>query len=121
MTWNTQPSILATHESSIAPATSNVYWEWDITKLSQDWYSSLQANYGLLLKNNNESSTTPYGYFGASENIPAYIPKMTITYTVVPIGTEDFWYQTQEGVNPSNGNLTITESDFVFRIQRVGR
>jgi len=113
ISWNTQPSFLATSESSIAPAIANAYWEWDVTKLSQDWYSGLQPNYGMILKNRDES-TAPYGYFAASENQLIYVPKLTITYTVDPIGVEDFWYHTEEGINPSNGNLTLLETDFTL-------
>lgn len=114
VTWNNQPSISTASESSVASSLANAYWEWDITKLSQDWYNGLQSNYGILLKNRDESSASSYGYFAASENRAQFIPKITITYTVDPIGSEEFWHVTDEGVNPFNGNFSLLETDFVL-------
>ncbi|MFB5197420.1 DNRLRE domain-containing protein [Neobacillus sp. KR4-4] len=111
VTWDTQPSAAATAESSLAPNTSNAFWVWYITKLTQDWYNGVQSNYGLMLKNRDES-TAPWASFTTKENTASYVPKISITYEVDPIGLEDFWHRTEDGINPSNGNLILTEADF---------
>jgi YD repeat-containing protein len=113
VTWDSQPTAAVTAESSAAPNNYNLFWVWYITKLAQDWYNGGQANYGMMLKNRDES-TAPWASFTTKENTAAYAPKLSITFEVDPIGLEDFWHQTEEGVNPSNGNLTLTEIDLVI-------
>ncbi|MEH6908907.1 DNRLRE domain-containing protein, partial [Neobacillus drentensis] len=113
VTWDTQPLAAATAESSLAPNTYNAFWVWYITKLTQDWYNGVQSNYGLMLRNRDES-TAPWASFTTKENTATYVPKISITYEVDPIGLEDYWHQTEEGINPSNGNLTLSETDFVI-------
>ncbi|NMD72143.1 DNRLRE domain-containing protein [Bacillus sp. DNRA2] len=110
VTWNSQPAILPTSESSASPGTFNAFWRWEITKLIQDWYNGTQANYGIMLKNRDETSA-PYGFFTTKENTATYEPRITLTYTVDPIGLEEYWHRTEEGINPSNGNLSLSETD----------
>ena len=49
-TWNTQPTIASTAESSVTSNVSGAYWQWYITQLTKDWYSGAQPNYGFMLK-----------------------------------------------------------------------
>ncbi len=110
VTWNTQPSIAAAKESTATNNTYNQYWQWDTTQLVKDWYSGAQANYGFMLKHQNEA-TSPFRAFN-TVNIGTNTPKLTINYWVDPIGIEDFWGYTKDGVNPANGNLVLSQNDF---------
>jgi len=109
VTWNTQPSIAGTKESTVTSSSYNAYWSWDLTKLAKDWYNGVQANYGLMLKQQNET-TSPYRTF-TSVNNGTNTPRLSINYRVEAIGIESFWTNTEDGVNPTNGNLVYQEID----------
>lgn len=108
-TWNAQPSLGGSPESTTTDNKVNAYWQWDITKLAKDWYNGVQANYGMMLKQKNEA-TSPYRSFN-SVNSGNNTPRITVNYTVAGIGLESFWTNTEDGVNPANGNLIYQESD----------
>ncbi|ESU31423.1 hypothetical protein G3A_16780 [Bacillus sp. 17376] len=108
-TWNSQPSTATTKESTVTSNTYNAYWSWDITSLAKDWYNGVQANYGMMLKQQNET-TSPYRTF-TSVNNGINTPRLTVNYRVEAIGLESFWTNTEEGVNPANGNLVYRETD----------
>ncbi|MGM0879095.1 MAG: DNRLRE domain-containing protein [Bacillota bacterium] len=108
-TWNSQPTIGANPETTTTNNTSNAYWQWTITQLVKDWYNGVQPNYGFMLKQQNET-TSPYRTF-TSVNNGNNTPRLTINYTVDPIGVENFWNLTKEGVNPANGNLVFQDTD----------
>ncbi|MCM3068244.1 DNRLRE domain-containing protein [Priestia flexa] len=109
VSWNTQPSVANQLEASTTSNAVNAYWKWDVTKLVKDWYNGDQANYGFMLKQQNETSS-PYRTF-TSVNNGVNTPRLTVNYTVDPIGDEDFWVKTEEGINPSNGNLLLNQTD----------
>jgi|GEM_PF-643385 len=109
VTWSTQPTIKATKESTVTNNTVNSYWQWDITQLAKDWYNAVEPNYGLMLKQQNET-TSPFRAFN-SVNSGSNTPRLTINYTVDPIGLEDYWGYSTNGVNVANGNLVVQESD----------
>jgi RHS repeat-associated protein len=112
VTWNNQPSIGSTKESTVTSSTANAYWSWEITQLVKDWYNGIQPNYGLMLKQQNEASS-PYRTFN-TVNSGTNTPRITINYWVEPIGTESFWMTTKDGVNPANGNLVLQETDLAI-------
>jgi hypothetical protein len=112
VTWNNQPSIGSTKESTVTSNTVNAYWSWEITQLVKDWYNGIQPNYGLMLKQQNESSS-PYRTFN-TVNSGTNTPRITINYWVEPIGKESFWMTTKDGVNPANGNLVLQETDLAI-------
>ena len=62
-----------------------------------------------MLKQQNESTST-YRSFN-TVNSAINTPRLTINYTVDPIGLENFWGYTKDGVNPANGNLVLKETD----------
>ncbi len=109
-TWNTQPAIGQNPETTTTNNTYNQYWQWDITQLTKDWYNGVQSNYGFMLKQQNED-TSPFRAFNTVNN-GTNTPTLTITYWIDPIGLEDFWGYTKDGVNPANGNLVLQQSDF---------
>lgn len=108
VTWNTQPTIHATPESTVTSNASGAYWQWDITQLTKDWYNGVTPNYGFMLKQQNEG-TSPYRSFNTVN--ATNTPRLTINYTIDPIGLEDFWGYTEDGVNPANGNLVLQQTD----------
>lgn len=87
-TRNTQPATAATRESGVTGSSANAYWQWVITQLTKDWYNGVQPNYGFMLKQQNET-TTPWRGFN-SVSYGSNSPRLTINYTVDPIGTEDY-------------------------------
>ena len=109
VTWNTQPTTSNTKESTVTSNAYNAYWSWDITTLARDWYNGYQANYGFMLKQQNETAS-PYRSFN-SVNSNTNTPRLTINYRVEPIGLESFWTTTKDGVNPANGNLVYQSTD----------
>jgi RHS repeat-associated protein len=109
VTWNTQPTNSSTKESTVTSSSNNQYWGWDITKLAKDWYNGVQANYGLMLKQQNET-TSPYRTF-TSVNNGTNTPRLTVNYRVEAIGLESFWTTTKDSVNPANGNLVYQNTD----------
>jgi len=108
-TWNNQPTIAATAETTTTSNTVNAYWQWTITQLVKDWYNGIQPNYGFMLKQQNKS-TSPYRTF-TSVNNGTNTPRLTINYTIDPSGLEDFWGYTKDGINVANGNLIFQETD----------
>jgi RHS repeat-associated protein len=108
-TWNSQPTIGASAETTTTNNTSNAYWQWSVTQLVKDWYNGVQPNNGFMLKQQNET-TSPFRTF-TSVNNGNNTPRLTINYTVDPIGVENFWGLTEDGVNPANGNLVLQETD----------
>lgn len=110
VTWNTQPTINATPESTVTSNVAGAYWQWDITQLTKDLYNGVVPNYGFMLKQQNEG-TSPYRSFN-TVNASTNTPRLTINYTIDPIGLEDFWGYTNDGVNPANGNLILQQNDF---------
>lgn len=111
-TWNTQPTIKATAESSVTGNTSNTYWSWYITQLVKDWYNGVQPNYGMMLKQQNET-TSPFRTF-TSVNAGNNTPRLTVNYKVEALGLEGFWGYSKDGVNVSNGNLVTQETDLTI-------
>ncbi len=109
VTWNTQPTLAVNPESTTTSNAVNTYWQWDITQLAKDWYNGIQPNYGFMLKQQNEGAS-PYCSFNTS-NASTNTPRLTINYTVDPIGLENFWGYTKDGVNPANGNLVFQDTD----------
>lgn len=108
-TWNTQPTTAASRESTVTSNTSGTYWQWDTTQLTKDWYNGNQPNYGFMLKHQNET-TSPWRSFNTVTS-GSNTPRLTINFTVDPIGTEDYWSFSKDNVNPVNGNLVLQQGD----------
>ncbi|TDL76108.1 DNRLRE domain-containing protein [Peribacillus frigoritolerans] len=108
-TWDSQPTVGASAETTTTNNASNAYWQWTITQLVKDWYNGVQPNYGFMLKQQNET-TSPYRTF-TSVNNGNNTPRLTINYTVDSIGVEKYWGLTKDSVNPANGNLVLQDTD----------
>ncbi len=69
--------------SSTTGTVSNVWVSWDVTAMVQAWYTGSAVNYGVLIKDGAEGSTTAYAAtFASRENgTPANRPRLVVTYT----------------------------------------
>lgn len=106
-TWNAQPSYSSSAETSITSTTVG-YWTFLISNLVKAWYEANTPNYGVAVKHRYETQT--FKEF-TSSNGASNKPYMTVNYTVDPIGYEDQWGLTPEGVNGFNGNLLFQVTD----------
>lgn len=107
-TWSTQPATAATAESSVTSNTANAYWTWYVTRLVKDWYNGIQANNGVQLRMRTETAAARAF---SSVNSGTNTPRLTIDYTLDPIGLEPYWGYTKDTVNVANGNLVVQETD----------
>ncbi|MBS4024702.1 MAG: DNRLRE domain-containing protein, partial [Clostridia bacterium] len=106
-TWNNQPSFSPTIEGSVTSGSSG-YWNFNIPNLIMSWYAANVPNYGVTVKNRDEMSSVKAFQ---TLNLGLDMPRMTINYQVDPIGYEDVWGFTPEGVNGFNGNLLHQVAD----------
>src|SRR3990167_8586807 len=70
LTWNNQPVVAAGASSSVSTGTSdNVWMEWDVTSDVQNFVNGVNTNYGWMIKDSSEdSSTSRQGQLNSSEN-----------------------------------------------------
>ncbi|WP_229735373.1 DNRLRE domain-containing protein [Halobacillus andaensis] len=108
VTWEDRPETADSKEDSVTNNASDEYWSWDITDLTTGWYNGTEANNGVMLQHEDEEEL--YRKFNSKSN-DANGPRLKINYRVDPIGQEDFWMQTDDQVNPANGNLMRQETD----------
>ena len=120
VTWNNQPSYNSTIEEYQIVGAYQAY-NWDITSIAKNWYSS-GVNNGLMLRYNNENSGRDFvDEFYSSNTSSSYInyrPVVTLFYTNNS-GLEDYWtYHSQDVgragtgyVNDYNGNLVFSHND----------
>jgi hypothetical protein len=84
ITWNDRPDYISSPESTITATAGATTWlSWDITGLVQGWLDENISNYGMMLKDTDESSPNVSGCY-SSEFIsePTLRPKLEITYYV---------------------------------------
>ena len=85
ITWNLQPT-----SSTDAKSTNNITagattWEyWNIDTLVQGWMDGTITNYGMMLKDTDESSVNTVAYFWTSDYLidTTKRPKLTIYYYI---------------------------------------
>ncbi|MFC9598740.1 DNRLRE domain-containing protein [Peribacillus butanolivorans] len=111
-TWSNQPSI-ESQVSNLNVTTDNEY-TFFMTNLVKEWYSGKKANYGIMLKNTDE--TVDRKMFRSSDysTDPLKKPKLTVVYTIEPIGVESFWTSAGSNVNTYNGNFYTQETDLTI-------
>lgn len=83
LTWDTQPNSLLTPAATIPiPAFTVANWKyWDIDALAQGWVSGSIPNYGVLLRDTDESTEEKWKGFRSSDwGTAAERPKLTIQY-----------------------------------------
>ena len=83
ITWNDQPTSAATAEYTYTMPASpiNTFYTWSIKDLVQGWIDGSITNYGVLLKDTNESTVEAWKCFYSSDWGNAdQRPKLTISY-----------------------------------------
>ncbi|WP_045520320.1 DNRLRE domain-containing protein [Neobacillus niacini] len=110
--WNNQPTIDA-QVSSLNVTTDGDY-TFFITNLVKDWYIGKKANYGFMLKNTDENINRKMFWSSDYSADPLKKPKLTVNYTIEPIGVESFWTSAESNVNTYNGNFFNQEIDFTI-------
>ena len=118
VTWNTKP----TYNSVVADYMfmENGYNNWlslDITRAVKNWYEGEATNYGILIKEHDESLTPARGIFRSENatNVTTGIPYIAISYRNNK-GMESYWsyssYSNGVGgtasINDYTGNLVYT-------------
>jgi len=86
ITWNNQPTSSgdAIDIQIIPKKETNDFVYWQITNLVKGWYEENIANYGIVLRDTDESSIDDIKCFYSSENYdrPLIRPKLIITFYV---------------------------------------
>ncbi|UOO43825.1 DNRLRE domain-containing protein (plasmid) [Priestia megaterium] len=107
--WGNQPT------TDAVISNQNVSTDGDYTfyttNLVKDWYSGKKANYGIMLKNTDE--TADRKMFRSSDYSTDSLkkPKLTVVYSIDPIGEESYWTSGASPVNTYNGNYYSKETD----------
>lgn len=112
VTWNNQPTIDA-QTSSLNVTTDNEY-TFFITNLIKEWYGGTKPNYGFMLKNTTETVNRKMFRSSNYATDPLKKPKLTVVYTIEPIGVESFWTTAESNVNSYNGNFLNQETDITL-------
>jgi len=85
ITWNLQPTSSTDAEIAINITAGAVTWKsWDIDTLVQGWLDGTIANYGMMLKDTDESSDNTIAYFFTSDypTDTTKCPKLEIDYYI---------------------------------------
>ncbi|PTM59286.1 DNRLRE domain-containing protein [Desmospora activa] len=108
-TWNNQPQV----RDAIAnqTVTDAGWYDFFLTALVRDWYSGKTANYGVSIRHATETNDRKSYFSSEYAADPTRKPKLTITYTIDPLGKEEFWTTAASNVNTYNGNFFLEETD----------
>ncbi len=85
ITWNSQPDYSTEAEASQTLFVGEKGWiVWDIGDLFQDWVYGTIPNYGMVLKDTDETSNNTIGYFHSSEypTDPNKRPKLVVSFYI---------------------------------------
>ncbi|EGK08454.1 cell wall-associated protein [Desmospora sp. 8437] len=109
-TWNKQPAVgTAISNQTVTDAG---WYDFDLTSLARDWYTGKIANHGVSLRHATETNDRKSYYSSEFANYEGTRkPKLTITYTIDPLGQEEFWTTAASNVNTYNGNFFLQETD----------
>lgn len=107
--WNNQPT------TDAVISNQNISTDGDYTfyttNLAKDWYSGKKANYGIMLKNTDETADRKMFRSSDYSTDTSKKPKLTVAYTIDPIGVESYWTTDEANVNTYNGNFFKQETD----------
>ncbi|MBW8383841.1 MAG: DNRLRE domain-containing protein, partial [Youngiibacter sp.] len=128
ITWNNKPSYnsVKAEEYQMVSGSSGSRFDWDITGIVKEWYST-GVNNGLMLKNSIETSGYYIDFHSSDTSYgEAYRPQITISY-VNNSGLEGYWsYHSQSVgragtgyVNDYNGNLVLVHEDISLTGSRL--
>jgi hypothetical protein len=83
ITWDNQPDFAATPDSitDLPASESGIFVYWTITNMVQGWWDGTITNYGLLLKDTDESTAESMkGFYSSDGHTDWSRPRLTITY-----------------------------------------
>ena len=83
ITWNLQPTSATTSEYvlTVPAAVTNNFAPWDIDDLVQGWIDGSIANYGVVLKDIDETTTKACkGFYASDWGTAGQRPKLVISY-----------------------------------------
>ncbi|MBU3114613.1 DNRLRE domain-containing protein [Clostridium lacusfryxellense] len=119
LTWSNAPSFdSVVQDYQLVNGDANSFAYFNATNIVKEWYNT-GNNYGLMLKNNDE--TVGYNEFYSSDcstTYAAYRPQITLNY-INNSGLESYWTYHSQSVNRAgtgyindyNGNLTFVHDD----------
>ncbi|MDR0790650.1 MAG: DNRLRE domain-containing protein, partial [Bacteroidales bacterium] len=87
ITWNTQPTTTTTNRISIAPSTTQYYWNYvdsssNFLSMVQQWVSNPESNQGIMLKLQNEQHYRSMTFASSNYSDSTLHPELIITYIV---------------------------------------
>lgn len=81
VTWNNQPSAGASSVAGPAALTSDNWYRLYLTNLTKQWLNGTYQNYGLLLRDATENSSSQWTDFYSSEAAAQSAPQLVIVYS----------------------------------------
>lgn len=97
-TWNTKPSRAQSFEDSINISSTNVYFEWDVRQLVQDWVDRFEVNYGVMVRSEGSGRL----FFSSSETLNP--PILRIEFNTLPPSPSPSPSPTPSPTPPSSTN-----------------
>lgn len=95
---------------------------WWVTDIAREWYASSAANFGLLVKAENESIVNWKGYYSTetASGDTGFMPTLWVMYEAGFAGIQDYWnyvsFPLGDGqvamVNVAGGNLVLKHRDW---------
>ena len=82
ISWDNQPPCASTPDCvyNVPSSAGLAFVYWDISDLVQGWLDGSIPNYGMMLKNPEESNWQAWKYFRSSDYYYQYSPKLIIDY-----------------------------------------
>ena len=83
LNWNNQPDFAATAEdtTNIPAGVTDGFHYWYVTDLAQGWWDGSLTNYGVMLKDTDESTEESWKQFYSSDwTTASQRPTLVITY-----------------------------------------
>ena len=107
-TWNNKPGYSSGSETAFTYDTDNWY-EAVATLWTKNWLSGGYANYGVYLKDSNESSTSHWARFYSSDSSYPNRPELVINYTKPGIVLLSF---ESDGSNTRSGYMSSVKATY---------
>ena len=107
LTWNNQPNVVSKPFSDfLGGGSSTTFW---MTELINSWYNGSKPNNGIMIQTKDTKANKHEFLTTENPNLTKN-PKLTITYKIDPIGSEEYW-TFDNNINLFNGNLFFKELD----------
>lgn len=81
ITWNNKPSYTTTYASGVATNTTGNWYGLDVTTMVKNWLNGTYSNYGMVLKEPSEASSTQKTKFYSSDAPSPNKPELVINYS----------------------------------------